>query len=435
MSVPQEASVSLNESEAGTSPNHDVETKWPPSRTDEEPHVPNVNAPVAAGNDAHSTAHEEEETEEYPMQGELPAPAKQQATWRTRWKNVCGSDAALDALPVYEGNLSDLDAAHKSRAGRFLTKYPPLLFGILAVCIGIYVAEIVITKGALRADAPVWLLVPANNAISDTLINSPLHIAVLNEWWRIVSNMVLHFGLWHVLSNCIAAVALLPPLLRAHGNTRILVLLVLCAVAGNLVGMVGTPLDAKAGASSSLFGALGAYLFDCWQLRHVTPRFSTRFALMLLQMLVLVALSFAPGIDLLGHMGGLIFGLLSAWALLPRMSTAQQVAAQVDDAKYLARQICGSDEDWEWADLERERSLKLHLKLSAHRMTRSLRTRQTWLRLGWMSLLVGALVGIALWFHFGIGASMRSCINITVVDFRARDECMRFFPFTAKSIQ
>jgi membrane associated rhomboid family serine protease len=158
--------------------------------------------------------------------------------------------------------------------------------------------------------------------VFDELDLVPVRVAGENEFWRLLSAAFLHIGPLHLIVNMLALVIVGPALERLFGAWRFVSLYVLGALGGSVaVYLFDSPIGAVAGASGAIFGLFAATLIV---LRNLG--LDVRF--MVLAIAVNFAASFAPGISLLGHLGGFIAGGLTALVLVyaPKASrTALQV--------------------------------------------------------------------------------------------------------------
>jgi membrane associated rhomboid family serine protease len=151
----------------------------------------------------------------------------------------------------------------------------------------------------------------------------PVAVAV-GEWWRPLTAAFLHIGPIHLALNMLAVLVFGSELERRLGRWRFLALYLMSALGGaTAIQLFGDPLQPVAGASTAiygLFGALGVLM--------VVRREDLRGLLTLLA--INVVISFLPGLSLLGHLGGLVAGALTAGILLgTRRRPALQIAALV----------------------------------------------------------------------------------------------------------
>jgi membrane associated rhomboid family serine protease len=131
----------------------------------------------------------------------------------------------------------------------------------------------------------------------------PTGVAGLGEWWRLLTAGFLHYGMTHIAFNMLALYVLGRDLEPAFGRLRFLALYLVSMFGGNVaVYLFGSPDALTAGASTAVYGLMGAMLVAVLKLK-LNP--GTALAVIGLN----VVLSFTlPGISLLGHLGGLVVG-------------------------------------------------------------------------------------------------------------------------------
>lgn len=130
------------------------------------------------------------------------------------------------------------------------------------------------------------------------------------EWWRPLTAAFLHLGPIHLALNMLAVLVFGSELERQLGRWRFLALYLLSALGGAAsIQLFGNPLQPVAGASTAIYGLLGAL-----GVLMIVRRESLRGLLTLL--LINVAISFLPGVSLLGHLGGLVVGAITAGVLV-----------------------------------------------------------------------------------------------------------------------
>jgi rhomboid protease GluP len=129
------------------------------------------------------------------------------------------------------------------------------------------------------------------------------------QWWRIVTPIFLHIGLWHFLLNSYALFILCPPIEKIIGSFKFLALYLIAGICGNVLSVFMLPNALSAGASGALFGIIGA----CFGLNYRYRLFHSSLMQQLILLLVLnVIISLTPGlnINIWAHLGGLISGFL-----------------------------------------------------------------------------------------------------------------------------
>src|SRR6476661_717528 len=145
---------------------------------------------------------------------------------------------------------------------------------------------------------------------------------VAGEWWRPLTAAFLHIGVFHLVLNMLAVLVFGSELERQLGRWRFLVLYLLSALGGAAsIQLFGNPAAQVAGASTAIWGLLGAL-----GVLMIVRREDLRGLLTLLAINLLI--SFFPGVSLLGHLGGLVAGAVTAGVLVATQSRPRlQVAA------------------------------------------------------------------------------------------------------------
>jgi membrane associated rhomboid family serine protease len=134
------------------------------------------------------------------------------------------------------------------------------------------------------------------------------------ELWRLLTAAFLHYGLFHILMNCLLLWQLGLTLERPLGKARYLGLFLACCLAGSFGALLLSPNGLTAGASGGVFGLMGAAV--ALQKKQGTRIGSTMWGPTLL---INLAITFAiPGISIGGHLGGLAAGWLGATLLYGR---------------------------------------------------------------------------------------------------------------------
>ncbi|WP_433031959.1 rhomboid family intramembrane serine protease [Actinomycetospora sp. CA-053990] len=131
------------------------------------------------------------------------------------------------------------------------------------------------------------------------------------QWWRLVTAGFLHIGPLHVAVNMFALWVLGRDLELVLGRLRYALLYGVSLLGGSTAIMLfGDPDRPVAGASGAVFGLMGALVVVLRRLQlSPTPA--------LLTIGLNVVLTFTiPGLSVLGHLGGLVTGLLVAAALV-----------------------------------------------------------------------------------------------------------------------
>jgi membrane associated rhomboid family serine protease len=165
-----------------------------------------------------------------------------------------------------------------------------------------------------------------HSPVFDQLSQVPLFVE-LGDWWRVVTAAFLHIGPVHLALNMLALLVFGSELERQLGRWRFLALYLLSVLGGSAaIQLFGDPLGQVAGASTGIYGLMGAL-----GVLMVVNRQDVRGLLTLLAINVFI--SFLPGFSLLGHLGGLVAGALAAGILV---ATRRRRPAQIAGLAVLA---------------------------------------------------------------------------------------------------
>lgn len=140
------------------------------------------------------------------------------------------------------------------------------------------------------------------------------------QWWRLITPVFIHIGIAHLAINSITLYFLGMYIEELFGHWRMLVIYLLSAVTGNLASAIFLPNTISAGASTALFGLFGAFLMlgDSFRNNPAIRQLSRQF-LILVVLNIVIDLTL-PGVDISGHIGGLLGGFLIAYVVgAPRL--------------------------------------------------------------------------------------------------------------------
>lgn len=140
-------------------------------------------------------------------------------------------------------------------------------------------------------------------------------ITEAHEYYRLFTCMFLHFGISHLMNNMVMLGALGWNLEIEIGKFKFLIVYLVSGLGGNMLSFVGNIIFEEnvisAGASGAVFGLMGALLYVVIANRGRLGRLSGR------GMIFMVVLSLyygftSTGVDNIAHVGGLLFGFLTA---------------------------------------------------------------------------------------------------------------------------
>lgn len=192
------------------------------------------------------------------------------------------------------------------------------------------VARPVVTYVLLGAIAAMYLL---SGLLSGSLFQPSLAALVFlgakqnqlieaGELWRLVGAMFLHGNLVHIFFNSYALFALGPESERIYGRPRFLAIYFLAGIGGSVASFLLSP-AVSVGASGAIFGLMGALGLFFYLNRTVfgqAARAQVQSIVAIGLINLLIGFSSPGVIDNFGHLGGLLAGLLAAYALAPRFA-------------------------------------------------------------------------------------------------------------------
>ncbi len=142
------------------------------------------------------------------------------------------------------------------------------------------------------------------------------------HWWRLLTPMVLHGSLMHLLFNSMALYSLGTEAERVYGTARFTAVYALAGLAGSIASYVFNSDALSVGASGAIFGLFGALAAFAFTSRSLIGWEASKMQLGQMATLVVVNLifGFLPGtnIDNSAHIGGLIVGGVVSLGLAPR---------------------------------------------------------------------------------------------------------------------
>jgi rhomboid protease GluP len=141
-------------------------------------------------------------------------------------------------------------------------------------------------------------------------------IVFQHQYWRFVTPMFIHFGLTHFALNGVVLYYMGQQCEAIFGHVRFAIVYLLSGVMGNFASFAfNQPTTLSGGASTAIFGLFGAFLVIGMHYRDngAVQALTRQFALFILMNLVFGL--FDSTIDIWGHLGGIIGGALTGWAV------------------------------------------------------------------------------------------------------------------------
>lgn len=206
---------------------------------------------------------------------------------------------------IERGRQERVEAAGFAR--NLSRRFPRVTFAIIAVCLLVFAA----LDGSSAT----------GQAIKERLSDGSEPV-LHGEVWRVFTYAFLHANLVHLLVNMFALYSLGSFLESLLGRSRYLLIYCASALGGGIASAaagairvaMGGAASSTVGASGAIWGLMGATLGLVLSRQRVLPRLVARgLRQRLLFVLVInVALSFVPGIDMYAHFGGGLVGFLLA---------------------------------------------------------------------------------------------------------------------------
>eukprot|EP01056_Protomagalhaensia_sp_Gyna25_P005469 Protomagalhaensia_sp_Gyna_25__5468@NODE_721_length_2768_cov_297_113595_g561_i0_p1_GENE_NODE_721_length_2768_cov_297_113595_g561_i0NODE_721_length_2768_cov_297_113595_g561_i0_p1_ORF_typecomplete_len535_score47_70Rhomboid/PF01694_22/1e04Rhomboid/PF01694_22/2_4e26Rhomboid/PF01694_22/3_9e03DUF1751/PF08551_10/0_003DUF1751/PF08551_10/2_5e03_NODE_721_length_2768_cov_297_113595_g561_i010762680 len=137
-------------------------------------------------------------------------------------------------------------------------------------------------------------------------------------WWRIIWASVLHAGVLHYFMNMAVWYKLGSSLEPDWGFFRTCIVFLIAAFTGNLLSVTLDPINVSIGTSGGIFGLLSGtivYVIEYWD---TIPERRLLLIVSIASVVVGIATSFMPFVDVYAHMGGALGGLLGAGATISR---------------------------------------------------------------------------------------------------------------------
>ena len=134
-----------------------------------------------------------------------------------------------------------------------------------------------------------------------------------HEYYRIITGAFLHANLFHLFSNCYALFIIGKQVESFYGKKKFIIIYILSLILGSLFSITLSE-NASVGASGAIFGLMGALLYFGYYYRvYLGSTWKDNILPVILLNLILGFI--VPGIDFLGHIGGLVGGILSSMAV------------------------------------------------------------------------------------------------------------------------
>lgn len=134
-------------------------------------------------------------------------------------------------------------------------------------------------------------------------------VIINHEYWRLLTAGLIHGGLLHLVCNMLALLSCGPMVERMFGHKWYTIIMIGSVAMGSMFAHL-TGAELCVGLSGGLYGLLGAIVVLVWyhnwfQIPNVRNSIIRTICLNL-------GISLLPGVSLMAHLGGFIFGILCA---------------------------------------------------------------------------------------------------------------------------
>jgi len=229
-----------------------------------------------------------------------------------------------DCVKAGSKNLRPIQAAYGGRA----RAVPYVTYTLIAINVLMLVAT-TSSSGILNGDVsnPLFrklALIPNGYTYTDSDGALVLQHGVADgQYYRLLTSTFLHFGVIHLALNMYGLYLLGPALEQAFGQVRFAATYLLSGLGGAALSYaLGYQYETAAGASGAVFGLFAAF-YVLGRKRNLDVSSIT--ATIALNLFLSFTIS---GIDVRGHIGGLIAGAALAWVIVYSPDTKQRSAYQ-----------------------------------------------------------------------------------------------------------
>lgn len=185
---------------------------------------------------------------------------------------------------------------------------------IIYVNIAFFVLSLALDPGSVFTGGGLFgFLSPSNQSLLMLGASGAIPVLQLHHYWSVFSASFLHGGILHIAMNMMAFYQLAPFVLQEFGVNRFICIYILTGAAGFAVSVLaGVPLTI--GASASVCGLIGAIIYFGKSRGGAYGEAIYKQAMGWVIGLIIFGFIFR-GINNWAHGGGLLSGLLLAWAM------------------------------------------------------------------------------------------------------------------------
>lgn len=142
------------------------------------------------------------------------------------------------------------------------------------------------------------------------------------NWYRFITPIFVHIGIDHLISNMVMLLLIGPELESILGSLKFMILYLSSGIIGNIACCYLAPTTLSAGASTSLYGLLGAMVyFYFFSNNNILKQLSSKYIALIIINIIYTFTNSTISVE--GHLGGLLSGFLIT-ILLVRLHTTKQ---------------------------------------------------------------------------------------------------------------
>lgn len=140
----------------------------------------------------------------------------------------------------------------------------------------------------------------------------PPFVTEFNQYYRFITSIFIHIGIVHLLFNGYALYILGPQIEGLMGSKKYLLFFLLTGIAGNVATYFFNYQSVSAGASGSIFGFFGVFLYLIHRHKEMITT-QVRNDILRLVLINLVLTFTISNISTTAHVGGLVAGYLLSY--------------------------------------------------------------------------------------------------------------------------
>jgi rhomboid protease GluP len=189
-------------------------------------------------------------------------------------------------------------------------KYKPTYI-LIALNVAIYIAGAIVTGEALTTGDAVVLVWGQVNAF-----------VFEGAYWQLVTSMFIHASIFHLVGNMLFLFIFGLRAEEMFSLPEYLAVYLVGGLVGNLLSLGFGPIFISVGASGAIFSLFGACV--------IYDRRSVRQSILgaLVFAFFLFFINTGEGVNIIAHLGGLVFGLVLGYIIASRRKPQQQTSGQ-----------------------------------------------------------------------------------------------------------